>query len=504
MVQIEDILRKASEIFSRIAQETLAIRNNHKEIDIPESIYDGQRLENFDDDHDFDEILLDSKAYKEAFKEMARNRQNSIVDPNSGGFSLRQLETGTSSRSPVLHRVRSKDILTGQAMEDPVLPSEMSVRHTLIGTEDTESDLIDLSDDVGPQNDQKVSDQTTSPGLAQLEGLDFGFVHPIAAKNPENHGKSLEPSNQEEMNQNAIHSPLKDRTTRTLDERRDSALTNTKRGSEVPSIIEPEEKIVNVLPIQEEKIVNVLPAPEGKIVVPKMEVEEKILVTAEELAFQQGTLGFHHGSRASSSSRPTSTSTSGADMSPLSGHSPLTSEYSFPSIHRLSNPPPNVPPADDYHQNELLQNMRPCMSGSDQNQQLDWAEDALRHCYLCQAHEARINRTQRARESVPEAEKTMYDVASQFIDTMLKTGNGRAYFIKARYLAKSQGTKRDNYILASSNGYHRAHYYLGRMYEAEKSSTSVSEAVRRYRSGANENDAACLYVGVYYFSPAQC
>lgn len=433
-----------------------------------------------------------------------------MVDPFSHTANAKQLDAAPLSQASAVALMKSNDLSSDRLSWDTMATQTQASPHGAFSSQPQNDldDLIDLSDD-------------PSPTVSRPSGLVDFMAPPVDFMTP-----SLLDMQELDSGMQAVNlQQSRGKEAAVVEERRDSALTNNKRVSEIPSIVEPEEKI-HTPPVPSEKKTHVpseekiyVPLeekiygpseekihvpPEEKIVVQQEEPEEKICTSAEEFTSPSRPTRRNRHSRASSpgGSRASYASSLSADLSPLSpeAHSPLGSEWYFPSVHQHSGALSHVPLADNHLEEQLLDRMESSLSAPNPAVQFEWVEDALRHCYICRTHEERISKCQRARERVPDGENTLFITASQFVERMVAAGDGRAYFLKARYLEKSDATRGANYLLACSKGYHRAQYYLGQIHELEKSAHSQEEAVRKYTLGAKEKDSASLFVSILFQS----
>jgi hypothetical protein len=445
--EIQAILRKADRFFSQIAQETLSIRIKHKDLDVPESIYDGRLINNEDQDFDFDDLVVNSKAYRSVMRD--RKRINSISDLYPGNHSQVLISGASQSKLPWYQG--NVDMLSDQPIEAPnrgTWTSQWSINGQ--AEYNPEDDLIDLSDE--PSSSYQPNPKELSPRLRDLTNL-LSDPGPFADENygePENGVTRIVRPNLEGTctNMTAAGSESSLRSDHPeialvkevvgAAEKRDSGQAQLNRMSAVSSID--------------------LPEPEEKIFVP--EPEEKIPVSL-----------------------------------PPELHSPISPETSFAKFNRPQDQLVGVPPTDDDHEAHLVSDMELKVESSNPNLQLDWAEEALRHCHISQTHEERKRTTQRPRASIPLPEQALRTTATHLVEYLANGGSARALFLKARWIERHDSIRRDNFLLASSKGYHRAHYYIGQIFEAEHMGSSQDEALRRYKAGASQNDIACQFVG---------
>lgn len=283
-------------------------------------------------------------------------------------------------------------------------------------------------------------------------------------------------------------------------ERRDSAQIpmlhgrNTQstslRHSTTPSIILPTDEKFSVLPNEHH---TTSPAHEQRTMITHQGDDGLIPVWTEQLSSHTSSVSrTDSNSTENTRAAPWMLSTTTADLSP-GAMSPL-SEHSIPSIHRWSNPPVNVPLADDQIENNLFSLMPHSLNDPDMNVRLDWAEDALRHCAVNAAHTKRLAdmkvKKKAPKPSLSERESILMTEATQVVNLLRRKEHGRAYFLGARYIVP-QEEKKHLYLLADGRGHHRALFYLGEMSENQG---VQGDAVVRYENGANLGDAACLYV----------
>jgi hypothetical protein len=174
-------------------------------------------------------------------------------------------------------------------------------------------------------------------------------------------------------------------------------------------------------------------------------------------------------------------------------------ETSIPDSHRYVNPPSDVPVLDDDLEQQLLDAMPDRVNSSDLKVQLDWAEDALRHCAVATAHRARslaMNRPDISPEIlVNDNLRALTQEATKVVKELQKKKHGRAYFLNARYILP-RDEKFSYYELAACNDYSRAYFYLGQACERLPKHQGLLKAVEMYGEGRKGGDAACLFVSL--------
>jgi hypothetical protein len=170
--------------------------------------------------------------------------------------------------------------------------------------------------------------------------------------------------------------------------------------------------------------------------------------------------------------------------------SPLTPSESYFGYRRSSGTEALIPPQDNQAEEKLLGEMQQCLTSNNHTIQLDWAEEALRHCKMCSDFEARASKTQKPRNSVPNGEDMLQKMATQLVEGSARSGNGRALFIKARLMEKDSAIATEYLEGARRAGYHRSHYWIGMQNLAEKNKI----ALWHFETGVKYGDAACQYV----------
>jgi hypothetical protein len=271
-------------------------------------------------------------------------------------------------------------------------------------------------------------------------------------------------------------------------------LSASLRHSITPSIILPTDEKFSIIPDVER---NICPSIRKRPVPSRRGDDGLIPVWTEQISYSPASSP-HSVSRTDSNPMentryaPWMLNTTSADLSP--GATSPHSEHSIPSNQRWSNPPIHVPLADDQFENYLFNLMPHSLHDSDPNVQLEWAEEALRHCAVYAAHTKRLTdmkvKKKVADPSPSERETILMTEATQVVHLLRREEHGRAYFLSARYIVPPE-EKKHLYLLADGKGHHRALFYLGDMSETQG---LQGDAVARYESGASLGDAACLYV----------
>ncbi|KAF2489849.1 HCP-like protein [Lophium mytilinum] len=173
--------------------------------------------------------------------------------------------------------------------------------------------------------------------------------------------------------------------------------------------------------------------------------------------------------------------------------------YELPSsFPKLPDPvSPNVPLTHE-EKGRVIERARELVLYSvDPDMQLAWASDALNWLLVCYSRERNVCDTKNSSfQSSVEGSQLEID-AKNIIDFLVAQGHPHANFEKGKWLEFGHFGHRVNkrsafhlYRDALSEGYMRAAYRMGMMYE---SSNDPTKAIEYYERGRKENDAACCY-----------
>jgi hypothetical protein len=473
VAETHETLQRANATLERIANATVNIRQQYKEIAFPESVYEGYTT--YEEDKPFDKELLDSSAYRAAFN---KARKTSLMN---GDASVMTMSTRTR-----------KDFLSDQPVDEE--------RVTLRGSNDLlGSDVV--GDLISFDNDPNWSDHSgASPNAQLMEGLTWEshildgdnaslkapvIIQPVSetirngSVGEEVQIDDLLDDMLQDAAKQGVH-PDRDRGPR-RDSAHPTSNCSSARASQrtarssMPTIVQPNDassvrtRITVLRTPDEEGLIPCSTEPESAL------GRSMSISTAGSRRFSSPTLGYFNLS----------------PMSPTSEQSGITA---LPLDHRLSNPQDYIPKADEHVQESLSAAMYHVIRSLDPTMQLDWAENVLDHLSITVAHELRLASLNVRRKSVPaplsESEQTLHLEATQLVDTLTKAGYGRAYFLSAKYIVH-ENEREHLHLLAIGQKYMRSHFYLGQM--AERGEV-VGDPLKRYRAGEACGDAACLNV----------
>ena len=474
VAETHETLRRAEAVLERIASSTENIREQHKEIAFPESVYEGYTT--YEEDKPFDKELLDSTAYRAAFNTA---RKNSLLNGDASVITA-------SSRA-------KKDFLSDMPMDED--------NRTLKGSSDLlDSDAVGDLISFGDDHPGWRHESATSPNAQLMAGLTWeSSPHILDGDNTELKAKVLkQESHQVRMSisgepevqiDDLLDDMLKDAAAHGVhsdrEPRRDSghpmshqgsSASSRKTQSSLPTIVHPNDGTDSIRT--------------RVTVVPSTPDEEGLIPCSTE--------DEHFGrtnSISTSGSRRLSSPTLGYfNVSPMSPTSEAPGIMQLPIDHRLSNPADHIPQADEHVQESLLATMYQVIRSLDPKLQLDWAENVLEHLSVTIAHEYRLASLNVRRKSVPtplsESEQTLQTEATRIVETLEKAGYGRAYFLAAKYIVH-ENEREHLHLLATGRGHNRSQYYLGKMAER---GVVPGDALRRYKVGEVCEDAACLNV----------
>jgi hypothetical protein len=172
-----------------------------------------------------------------------------------------------------------------------------------------------------------------------------------------------------------------------------------------------------------------------------------------------------------------------------------SSSHLFPD---LLDRPANVPPSAQ-EQEEILENARlAVLESPDPEMQLTWAFDTLAHVEAAAEDERRMARAQPNRPITPPVERQLRIDAVNIVSFLADQQHPRAEYIRGMWVefgkfghAQNKAEAFRAYKRAAARGYARAEYRMGMQFE---STNEYAKAVKHYRLGETQGDAACCYV----------
>jgi hypothetical protein len=178
-------------------------------------------------------------------------------------------------------------------------------------------------------------------------------------------------------------------------------------------------------------------------------------------------------------------------------------QVSQPTSHvfpDLLDRPPNVPPSAQ-EQEEILESARlAVLQSPDPETQLTWAFDTLAHVESAAEDERRMARAQPGRAVAPPIQRQLRLDAVNIVSFLADQEHPRADYMRGMWVEfgkfghtqnKSQAFKA--YKRAAGKSYARAEYRMGMQFE---STNEYAKAVKHYRLGEAQGDAACCYVSI--------
>jgi hypothetical protein len=455
---------------------------------VPESIYNGKTLEGEEREFDFDDLVVNSKAYRDVMR--AAHRKSSLQAGNSSMW--RSPQESSSSQTQLNASSYINDLLSDLPVSekpDPQYPTEASLEMPPLPSYDPEENLIDLSDPepqhrlMGPPQSTPISQPSShlndlmdiiwSEPVQQVQA-----IQPVRLLQQVEHVQETQPV--QPTFRSSIHESISE------NDRRDSGRSHLHQSDNSYS----SEKIYIPPESYDDKIV-VDPPPEDEkiVVIPDESTPRPDSISRDSLGrassvMSQGSVT-QSPRRASQELHPTDKRSSITDLP-----SPMTPTTSYFGFRRSSGAEALVPPEDGVIEEKLLDEMNQCLTASNPTIQLDWAEDALRYCRMCSDFEKRASKTQKARASVPAGEEKLHKMAMQVVEGAATAGNGRALFIKGRLVEKDQKAVMECLEGARRAGYHRSHYWIGQQCLADKNPT----ALWHFETGVKYGDQACQFV----------
>ncbi|KAK7738428.1 hypothetical protein SLS62_011394 [Diatrype stigma] len=165
----------------------------------------------------------------------------------------------------------------------------------------------------------------------------------------------------------------------------------------------------------------------------------------------------------------------------------------------------HIPPSDDEKEAVLAESRHHVLHSNDPNMQICWARDVL--AYVEIAAEAAIREADAARRpgepepttrpATPKIEHELRLDAINIVSYLADQGHPEATFIRSKWLEFGKfGRRQDKkeaysgYQLAAQQGWGRADYRIGMLYE---NSNDMESALRHYNMGLSTNDSAASY-----------
>ncbi|KAK9777647.1 hypothetical protein SCAR479_05695 [Seiridium cardinale] len=164
----------------------------------------------------------------------------------------------------------------------------------------------------------------------------------------------------------------------------------------------------------------------------------------------------------------------------------------------------HIPPSDDEKESVLAESRDHVLHSNDPNMQICWARDVLAYVEISAEALTREYELSRkpgdrdmGRPSTPRIEHELRIDATNIINYLADQGHPEAVFIRSKWLEFGKFGKRQDkkeayngYITAADNGWGRAEYRIGMLYE---NSNDIDKALRHYHSGLELNDSAACY-----------
>lgn len=166
-------------------------------------------------------------------------------------------------------------------------------------------------------------------------------------------------------------------------------------------------------------------------------------------------------------------------------------------IPRLPFRTANIPESDEERESRLDRDRQPILDSQNFEDQLGWAQDALSFVDSLADQELRLSFVQPPRPATPPVERQLRIDAMNIVEHMSTQRHPRALFMKGMWLEFGKfGFAEDRkeafrlYKSAAVNGYHRAEYRMGMLFE---STNEPVQALQHYRAGEAAGDAASCY-----------
>ncbi|KAK3954737.1 hypothetical protein QBC32DRAFT_73810 [Pseudoneurospora amorphoporcata] len=160
----------------------------------------------------------------------------------------------------------------------------------------------------------------------------------------------------------------------------------------------------------------------------------------------------------------------------------------------------NIPPSDEEKEEILYQARTLVLHSNNVSMQVTWARDSLIWVDIAQeaaAREWKRDGKGRERPSTPTTEHELRVDALNIIEYLASQDHPEATFMKGKWLEFGKYGYRENkreayahYKRAAENGYGRAEYRMGMLYE---NSNDIPNAIKHYEAGVRMNDTASNY-----------
>lgn len=191
----------------------------------------------------------------------------------------------------------------------------------------------------------------------------------------------------------------------------------------------------------------------------------------------------------------TSSSAAGSTRSaPLQSELPevVGNEECLDPFPQIDYPPPYLPLSTKDEIVSLQERRQKTFKIGNVSDQLDWAEDSLHYTSVGALFRERISRLQSKPMEATSVERMLETDAKQLVEAQAVQGVAKALFLKGMYLGLKVAKSTEYHLAALSKGYLRAAFYIGMMYESNK---SAKTAINYYKQGADGGDSASKYVG---------
>ncbi|KAL2024737.1 hypothetical protein VTK56DRAFT_5558 [Thermocarpiscus australiensis] len=160
----------------------------------------------------------------------------------------------------------------------------------------------------------------------------------------------------------------------------------------------------------------------------------------------------------------------------------------------------NIPPSDEEKEQILWEARNLVLHSNNVAMQVTWARDALIWVEIAQdaaAREWKREGKDKERPATPRTEHELRVDAVNIIDYLAQQGHPEATFMKGKWLEFGKFGFRENkreayshYKKAAENGYGRAEYRMGMLYE---NSNDIPNAIKHYTLGVKLGDSASNY-----------
>ncbi|KAI9654878.1 MAG: hypothetical protein M1831_005247 [Alyxoria varia] len=169
----------------------------------------------------------------------------------------------------------------------------------------------------------------------------------------------------------------------------------------------------------------------------------------------------------------------------------------FSGIPRLPYRTPNIPETDEEREVRLDKDRQSILDSPNYEDQLGWAQDVLSLADSAAEQSRRLAQTQQDRPGTPPVERQLRLDAMNIVEHMATQRHPRALFMKGMWMEFGKFGQREDrkeafrmYKTAASNGYARAEYRMGMLFE---STNEPGQALQHYRRGEATGDAASCY-----------